>query len=108
MANEVISAPTNGNFASQQSYGTAEHQLPMHGSHVTAATMNGASNGQSTSSVGTTSSSGAGDSSSGVSNDEVGWYFVEQYYTTMSRNPEKLHVCTEREDGYSPILWIAC
>lgn len=26
------------------------------------------------------------------SKDEVGWYFVEQYYTTMSKSPEKLHV----------------
>lgn len=24
--------------------------------------------------------------------DEVGWYFVEQYYTTLSRSPERLHV----------------
>ncbi|KAK4031916.1 hypothetical protein C8A01DRAFT_20946 [Parachaetomium inaequale] len=24
--------------------------------------------------------------------DEVGWYFVEQYYTTMSRSPERLHL----------------
>jgi hypothetical protein len=24
--------------------------------------------------------------------DEVGWYFVEQYYTTLSKNPDKLHV----------------
>ncbi|EAA29032.2 hypothetical protein GE21DRAFT_4903 [Neurospora crassa] len=24
--------------------------------------------------------------------DEVGWYFVEQYYTTLSKNPEKLHL----------------
>ena len=97
MANEVISAPTNGNFASQQSYGTAEHQLPIHGSHGTTATMNGASNGQSTGTMGATSSPAAGDSSSGVSKDEVGWYFVEQYYTTMSRSPEKLHVRTEHE-----------
>src|SRR3569833_1978485 len=28
------------------------------------------------------------------SKDEVGWYFVEQYYTTLSKNPEKLHVRT--------------
>ena len=26
------------------------------------------------------------------SKDEVGWYFVEQYYTTLSRSPEKIHV----------------
>ncbi|MCJ1309215.1 hypothetical protein MMC25_002872 [Agyrium rufum] len=27
-----------------------------------------------------------------VPKGEVGWYFVEQYYTTMSRSPEKLHL----------------
>ncbi|KAH6998779.1 hypothetical protein BKA56DRAFT_665326 [Ilyonectria sp. MPI-CAGE-AT-0026] len=26
------------------------------------------------------------------SKDEVGWYFVEQYYTTLSKSPEKLHL----------------
>ncbi|CRK30273.1 hypothetical protein BN1708_000808 [Verticillium longisporum] len=26
------------------------------------------------------------------SKDEVGWYFVEQYYTTLSKTPEKLHL----------------
>lgn len=26
------------------------------------------------------------------SKDEVGWYFVEQYYNTLSKNPSKLHV----------------
>ena len=24
--------------------------------------------------------------------DEVGWYFVEQYYTTLSKEPERLYV----------------
>jgi hypothetical protein len=27
-----------------------------------------------------------------IPKDEVGWYFVEQYYTTLSRTPEKLFV----------------
>jgi hypothetical protein len=27
-----------------------------------------------------------------VPKDEVAWYFVEQYYTTMSKSPERLHV----------------
>lgn len=27
-----------------------------------------------------------------IAGDEVGWYFVEQYYTTLSKSPEKLHV----------------
>ncbi|KAF6817167.1 NTF2 and RRM domain-containing protein [Colletotrichum sojae] len=26
------------------------------------------------------------------SKDEVGWYFVESYYTTLAKNPEKLHL----------------
>jgi len=25
--------------------------------------------------------------------DEVGWYFVEQYYTTLNKTPERLNVC---------------
>lgn len=28
--------------------------------------------------------------------DEVGWYFVEQYYTTLSLNPNRLHVSFEQ------------
>lgn len=31
-----------------------------------------------------------------IPKDEVGWYFVEQYYTTLSRTPEKLYVGLER------------
>ena len=27
-----------------------------------------------------------------IAKDEVGWYFVEQYYTTLSRSPEKLYL----------------
>lgn len=27
-----------------------------------------------------------------LSKDQVGWYFVEQYYNTVSKNPEKLHL----------------
>lgn len=24
--------------------------------------------------------------------DEVGWYFVEQYYTTLNKSPDRVHV----------------
>ncbi|EJT81963.1 hypothetical protein GGTG_01937 [Gaeumannomyces tritici R3-111a-1] len=34
----------------------------------------------------------AGSDNSNLSKDEVGWYFVEQYYLTLSKNPEKLHL----------------
>ncbi|KAI1005779.1 hypothetical protein K3495_g2447 [Podosphaera aphanis] len=33
-----------------------------------------------------------GSSGKDLSKDEVGWYFVEQYYTTLSKSPEKLHL----------------
>ncbi|OAQ99733.1 hypothetical protein LLEC1_04103 [Akanthomyces lecanii] len=29
---------------------------------------------------------------SNLAKDEVSWYFVEQYYTTLSKSPEKLHL----------------
>ncbi|KAK4661724.1 uncharacterized protein QC763_707110 [Podospora pseudopauciseta] len=31
-------------------------------------------------------------SQSDLPKDEIGWYFVEQYYTTLSKNPNKLHL----------------
>ncbi|PQE18149.1 hypothetical protein CJF30_00009319 [Rutstroemia sp. NJR-2017a BBW] len=40
----------------------------------------------------TSATSGAGAASGDLSKDEVGWYFVEQYYTTLSKSPEKLHL----------------
>lgn len=60
--------PTNGN------YGAASQT-----SSQSATLVNGAGSEQ-------TSMPGA------TGKDEVGWYFVEQYYTTMSRSPEKVHV----------------
>ncbi|EOO04442.1 putative ntf2 and rrm domain-containing protein [Phaeoacremonium minimum UCRPA7] len=36
--------------------------------------------------------SGGSNPNSNLSKDEVGWYFVEQYYTTLSKSPEKLHL----------------
>jgi len=27
-----------------------------------------------------------------IPKDEVGWYFVEQYYTTLNKTPERLNV----------------
>ncbi|KAM3513812.1 hypothetical protein MY11210_002537 [Beauveria gryllotalpidicola] len=34
----------------------------------------------------------ASNDNSNLAKDEVGWYFVEQYYTTLSKSPEKLHL----------------
>jgi hypothetical protein len=37
-------------------------------------------------------SSTASGSGNGLSKHEVGWYFIEQYYTTLIKSPEKLHL----------------
>ena len=34
----------------------------------------------------------SGSSNSNLGKDEVAWYFVEQYYTTLSKSSDKLHV----------------
>ena len=39
--------------------------------------------------------------------DEVGWYFVEQYYTTMSKSPEKLYVCQHYLTASLPLVQFA-
>lgn len=64
-------ATTNGSFSQQDQYQNASEQYPV-----------------STAPAAENSASG----SDGLSKEEVGWYFVEQYYTTLSRTPEKLHV----------------
>jgi hypothetical protein len=65
----------NGNFVPQNGYGSIE-------SGYTAPSYN-------SSSVPAQSNNSAAD----IPKDEVGWYFVEQYYTTLSRSPEKIYVC---------------
>jgi hypothetical protein len=85
MASEM--APVNGgSYDATPQYNAAE--LPAHDPSA-----NNGANGQSGSAASVTSTEPATDS---TSTDEVGWYFVESYYTTMSKTPEKLHVspCT--------------
>lgn len=35
-----------------------------------------------------------------VPKDEVGWYFVEQYYTTLSKSPERLYLFYNKRSQY--------
>jgi len=79
MASEVSSMP-NGNYAPQQ-HGFDQQQA----NNAYASNYNQApstSNGPAPSA----------NTQSEIPKDEVGWYFVEQYYTTLSRTPEKLYV----------------
>lgn len=71
----------NGNYSQHHAYGIEQHnpyaqqqgysQPPS--SNATAAPSTNGSNGD-------------------LPKDEVGWYFVEQYYTTLSKQPEHLYV----------------
>jgi hypothetical protein len=89
---ETIQPPINGNYNAHQAqaygvpdaYGQAS-QMAQPNTTSTAPTQSVAPTSATTTN---TSSEGNND----ISKDEVGWYFVEQYYTTLSRSPEKLHV----------------
>lgn len=67
---------TNGSFSQQDGYKSGTEQYPATSGPADASTR---------------TASGIRD----LSKDEVGWYFVEQYYTTLSKSPEKLHVCSQ-------------
>lgn len=63
---------TNGSFGQQEQYKGALEAYP--------------------SAPASNSATRAEEQSDKLTNDQVGWYFVEQYYTTLSKAPEKLHV----------------
>jgi hypothetical protein len=75
---------SNGNFTHQNLY---KEYADQHQTAPPAAAAPAAAAATTDASV----SAPAGNSN--LSKDEVGWYFVEQYYTTLSKSPEKLHVC---------------
>lgn len=75
MATEAVNAPMNGTYGSHP-YGAAEPSFT----------------GQANGSGAAYTAPSATSQQPEVSKEEVAWYFVEQYYTTMSRTPEKLYV----------------
>ena len=93
MASEMAPNAINGNYSSQQAY---DHQLQAQAANsITGSGSSSALGGEQTNTLGAgnaNSSSTTTEGNSSVPKDEVGWYFVEQYYTTLSKNPEKLHV----------------
>ncbi|KAL8778928.1 MAG: hypothetical protein Q9194_001723 [Teloschistes cf. exilis] len=95
MASDVATRPVNGIYGPQNPYASAEQQASSRelgtsaGAQPSAPTTSEATNAPNTS-TGTPAASG--EASSSLPKDEVGWYFVEQYYTTLSKNPEKLHL----------------
>lgn len=83
----------NGTYGAQQASNLTSQLI---GSHASNHTTNGINGATGTHAPNTPSGNAEG---TGVSKDEVGWYFVEQYYTTMSRSPDKLHVSITYTEG---------
>ena len=84
MATDQPAMSVNGNFmaAQPQDYGMSDQT-------VTTTVIPTSSD---PSIAGVQNSGGGAAGNTDIPKDEVGWYFVEQYYTTMSKNPEKLYV----------------
>ena len=87
MAAEVSSIPSVNGYAPHQGYGSIEQ--PHSNAYNSTPASNQPMYQQPPAQEIGSSASGQAD----IPKDEVGWYFVEQYYTTLSKNPEKLHVC---------------
>ena len=92
---ETTQPPVNGNYLAHQAYPGAEPYNPSH---------TGVSNGNANSSYQPAQSAPANlplsadakETKENIHQGEVGWVFVEQYYTTLSRCPEKLHLFYNR------------
>ncbi|OOQ83885.1 NTF2 and RRM domain protein [Penicillium brasilianum] len=82
---DMTQVPLNGNYAAQ--HGFPESFNPAHAAMNTAANFQPAQSSTPTSATPSTEQQ-----KNEITKDEVGWFFVEQYYTTMSRNPDKLHL----------------
>jgi hypothetical protein len=73
---------------------SAESAVPVNGTyaHQYEANNYGAAAANSANTYNTAPQPASNSSSTEIPKDEVAWYFVEQYYTTLSKTPEKLYV----------------
>ncbi len=88
MAADHSEKAVNGNHGTQ-SYGQAEAHQPSN--TAVGHTMTG-SFGEEPSATHSSSTVVPPEDQKPIPKDMIGWYFVEQYYNTMSKNPEKLYV----------------
>ena len=97
----------NGNHGAQYPYGQSESFVPPQDLNTSNGNTPAVISGEDAAATTVTTSSeptGAGEANKAPSKDEVGWYFVESYYTTLSKNPETLYV-THREIQDGQILY---
>ncbi|KAI9687971.1 MAG: hypothetical protein M1820_010369 [Bogoriella megaspora] len=96
MATEQPPVPINGNYAPQQTQGFGAADLnSSYNPSAAAATGYGDAVPAATGTANTTNGG-----SSDLGSDEVGWYFVERYYTTLSRQPEKLFLFYQKRSQF--------
>ena len=93
MATHANALPVNGNYHAQLG---VDPNAPLHnGSETSSLAVNGDLSASATAASAHATSTEApaqSETNSAVPKGEVGWYFVEQYYTTLSKTPDKLHV----------------
>ena len=94
MATESTPATVNGMYGGHQAYSLPEQASAPSGprSSDTPGTSEGYGNEASIKQGATPDASATEKQEKKPSKDEVGWFFVEQYYTTLSKSPEKLLV----------------
>lgn len=78
MAAVATEKPVNGNYSAQPNYQTPESYQPSQSIDPPASTQPSEQNNDAISQT--------------PSSTEIGWYFVEKYYNTMSKEPGKLFV----------------
>ncbi|EEH11148.1 NTF2 and RRM domain-containing protein [Histoplasma capsulatum G186AR] len=102
MAVEPTSNPTlvNGNYhAHHQAIPyPADAYNPSHAPANSISSANYSNNNQQHNN--SSAPAGGSEPKNDIPKDEVGWFFVEQYYTTLSRNPEKLHLFYSRKSQF--------
>ena len=87
----------NGNYGAQYPYGPADSFVPPQALNASNGNTPAAISGEDGAVAATTANpsseaTGVGETNKAPSKDEDGWYFVESYYTTLSKNPETLYV----------------
>lgn len=89
------SQTVNGNYGVQYPYGQAESFVPSQSLNASNGNTSAGISGEDAAAMTVPASSeptGSGEANKTPSKDEVGWYFVESYYTTLSKKPETLYV----------------
>ena len=94
MASDATVKAVNGNYGVQPAYATEQPSYSQSPAIASSAAPSGSFGADPSSVPNAASNTSAAGNEGGnnISKDEVGWYFVEQYYTTLSKSPEKLHV----------------